>query len=465
MYINSLVTSLGNVEENNEQRFSGWLKQILSTYGNALVALGADAIEIGTHSLRKGVATFLSGLIGGPGAVSIFFRAGWSIGKVTMRYILEGGGGDELCGRAATCVPITSIDFANLPPHFNETNDPILTSEEWGNLVVGYDEYPKEFKEVITFLLASIVYHANWLLENLPPGHPIFTTAIFVSGTVHSLRDKVQAGCMHNDVTNMQASGIPPHILLAIQINSMKQQISELNHTVIDKLENLQSTLSTELPQLVANCVLDNCQVNGAMPITQQQIQMMFTQFQEQIMESIHTRLNQQSLLNTQINSEIEGEMDSTDFPSYIWASDNSVHPTPESFIFSNTTLQGFVNLYFIGNNSFNIKIRPYKFLRPRDIPIKKQRNIYTKCSKAFIEIKKLTNLSDNELTAMKPSERMIIFEQAFSKLYSTEMPRFRLNEAQMNLYNQSKLTLITIYDLLRNTAVDRRPRQRQRIE
>ncbi|ETV67883.1 hypothetical protein H257_16008 [Aphanomyces astaci] len=42
--------------------------------------MGLNITEIGTHSLRKGVATALNNTPGGPQAVSVWLRAGWSLG-------------------------------------------------------------------------------------------------------------------------------------------------------------------------------------------------------------------------------------------------------------------------------------------------------------------------------------------------------------------------------------------------
>jgi hypothetical protein len=44
--------------------------------------MGLVLEEIGTHSFRKGVATSLSSSLGGPNAITIWLRAGWSIGAV-----------------------------------------------------------------------------------------------------------------------------------------------------------------------------------------------------------------------------------------------------------------------------------------------------------------------------------------------------------------------------------------------
>ena len=73
------------------------------------LAVHSTAIhDIGSHSFRKGTATFLSAMVGGPSPVSIYLRAGWSLG-VQKRYILEGGGNDQLAGRAAAGLDINSV--------------------------------------------------------------------------------------------------------------------------------------------------------------------------------------------------------------------------------------------------------------------------------------------------------------------------------------------------------------------
>ena len=97
----------------------------------------------------------------------------WSLG-VQSRYILEGQGSDQLCGRAATGLCITESEFANLPPHFDPAAA-ILELEEWEKILPGYSTfYPESFKQVVPYLLASLVYHKNFLEMYLPKNHPIF---------------------------------------------------------------------------------------------------------------------------------------------------------------------------------------------------------------------------------------------------------------------------------------------------
>lgn len=80
----------------NESRFSKWLRELVREFKDNLEVIGLLSIEIGTHSFRKGVATFASSCPGGPSTVCIFLRAGWSLGAVTSRYIFAGQGGDQV---------------------------------------------------------------------------------------------------------------------------------------------------------------------------------------------------------------------------------------------------------------------------------------------------------------------------------------------------------------------------------
>jgi len=60
-----------------DDKFGDWLSNILSKMNQTIKdSLGIDISDIGTHSIRKGVATFESGMIGGPSMVAIFIRIG-----------------------------------------------------------------------------------------------------------------------------------------------------------------------------------------------------------------------------------------------------------------------------------------------------------------------------------------------------------------------------------------------------
>ena len=70
-------------------RFSEWVRSSVREHEEELKALGIRIGEIETHSFRKGIATSLANCPGGPSAISIWLRAGWSLGNVQSRYIFQ----------------------------------------------------------------------------------------------------------------------------------------------------------------------------------------------------------------------------------------------------------------------------------------------------------------------------------------------------------------------------------------
>jgi hypothetical protein len=245
----------------SESRFSKWLAKICADNETLLRNQGVDISMIGTHSFRKGIATFLSGTPGGPTAINIYLRAGWSLGPVQSRYILEGEGGDQVCGRAATGLPLTDVSFANLPAHFLTEEDGI-TSEEWEQILPGYSSfYPQSFREVIPYLLASLVHHRQYLrdLQLVHPRHPLFLQYVWTSGILDKVKDKVGAGCNRNPTSKMFATGVPPHLVLANRIAEMQTGIDIMREDIISRIEKLPEELKVSL--------LENFRLEGVIPI------------------------------------------------------------------------------------------------------------------------------------------------------------------------------------------------------
>ncbi|RHX99652.1 hypothetical protein DYB36_013962 [Aphanomyces astaci] len=105
-------------------RFGKALKTlVLSVFGDN--AEGA----VGTHSIRKGAATFVcSGSTSGPSVISVCLRCGWSLGNVVERYMHYEKAGDQFVGRVVAGLPLNSAGYAQLPPHFISTDDAIVAS-------------------------------------------------------------------------------------------------------------------------------------------------------------------------------------------------------------------------------------------------------------------------------------------------------------------------------------------------
>jgi hypothetical protein len=79
---------------NNGARFSDSLQRIIASVPSPNVhLLGGEKKQLGTHSVRKGAASYCAGMISGPSTVQVFLRAGWSLGNVQDRYLFAGAGG------------------------------------------------------------------------------------------------------------------------------------------------------------------------------------------------------------------------------------------------------------------------------------------------------------------------------------------------------------------------------------
>jgi hypothetical protein len=73
--------------------------------------------DVGTHSIRKGAATYASNCPGGPPAASMLIRAGWSMGRVRDIYLKWERGGDQFVGRCLSLLPLLKAEFGASPPH------------------------------------------------------------------------------------------------------------------------------------------------------------------------------------------------------------------------------------------------------------------------------------------------------------------------------------------------------------
>ncbi|KAH9114901.1 hypothetical protein AeMF1_011037 [Aphanomyces euteiches] len=168
------------VGTDNKGRFGRALRRILmSLSDHELQALGCDAQDIGTHSLRKGSSTYALAQINGPTPVSVYLRMGQSLGRLKDRYIRFGEGADQLCGRMICGLPFDSERFAVLPPHFDPSVCALLTNSFWRDLVSGYELYPRAAQSILPYLLASIIHREQYLREYLDSKHPIFTSRVF----------------------------------------------------------------------------------------------------------------------------------------------------------------------------------------------------------------------------------------------------------------------------------------------
>jgi hypothetical protein len=250
---------------NSSARFSDTLSRCIARVPQDEVSLlGAEKKQLGTHSVRKGAATYCTGMINGPSIVQVFLRAGWSLGKVQDRYLFAGAGGDQLTGRMLSGLSFNQCSFALLPPHFTEAGMQLI---DWDRIMPLHSRLPDTFKRALPHLLASICYHESWLKETLPPAHQIFSTRLFASGLLATLKPHVLGGSNVCSITGLRATGIPSHLAIAHELVAVVQHTQQLKEALLSRCDGL--------PVELTNMLLSKFSINGALPITMENMREM----------------------------------------------------------------------------------------------------------------------------------------------------------------------------------------------
>ena len=132
------------------------------------------AHELSPHSFKKECEERLTTEPGGPPATSAFMRCGQNLNAVLRRYVRDDKYSDELCGRICAGYRTHDIDFGTLPPRFNKEKFP--NGVKYSEIIPGHKKIKERFPhfaEVLKYGIASVVYHHNWLAQNLPEGHDL----------------------------------------------------------------------------------------------------------------------------------------------------------------------------------------------------------------------------------------------------------------------------------------------------
>jgi hypothetical protein len=200
--------------------------------------------DLGSHSIRKGAATFVaSGSTVCPPISAIHARAGWTMGKIHDTYIHHGDAGDMYVGRTVCGLPSNTPRFATMPPRFKD-----CTTEQIERLLrLCYPGIPGRLNYVCEFALASVLHHISYLKQTLPLDHMLRNTLPFREGVdiMDDCASKVV--CEQSvDCEEVTATGIPPHVLHATILSKLshkqdvmcKETVQDTVRGVVQELED-----------------------------------------------------------------------------------------------------------------------------------------------------------------------------------------------------------------------------------
>lgn len=366
-----------------------------------------------------------------------------------------------MVGRYASGLPTTSTEFASLPPHFPMEVILELENEDWRNVLPGYLNYPECFRRTVPFLLASLVYHWNWLNATLPANHPLRASRVVTEGYIARLQPTVLGGEVTCPVTGLTATGVPYHIMLSSQVAQLEAKVAEMDREVkrarVDVIARI-DTMNEELPHKVCDAFLSNFEVNGAVPITRDQIQQLFTtQLKEQLGEHF-------GMLRNEFRAQVLPPAVPVDAPAaevpdppnggadwwrhWVWG--EAFHPVPRGWkLQTGLFVKPMWDLWFFGDRSAGV--RPYKHIKGSDLVAgaenQSQRTnlsrlkLVMECLAAIVYDKELI-AADRRISDLSRMESDAVFKDAYE----------RLCRRVYNIVDPNDLTELRIYEKSYNT-------------
>ena len=320
----------------SESRFSDVLSRAIASLSEGdLSRLGGGKKQLGTHSVRKGAASYCAGMINGPSTVQVLLRAGWSLGNVQDRYLFAGAGGDQLTGRVLSAFPFNDSSFSSLPPHFGKDG---LDRIQWTSILPLYERLPETFKRALPCLVASICYHEQWLRSTLPAHHPLFAMYLFASGCVSSLKVFVIAGRGRCSISGMQATGIPPHLAMSNELTDVVKHTQMLRDELMTKC--------SELPSALVNVMLSRFTVNGAIPVTVDDIKALLNSVLTQMRAELRDALP--AATHTPASSQPVDPLADPRF--HLWTWRGKMHMVPEGWRFPYIDVKATWKLWHFGH-------------------------------------------------------------------------------------------------------------------
>jgi hypothetical protein len=289
--------------------------------------------------------------VNGPSPVHIYLRAGWNLGGVQDRYLFAGAGGDQLTGRVLSGLPFNESAFASLPPHFDAVGSAQVA---WTTVFPLYTRLPETFKRALPFLLASICYHEDWLRSTLPARHPLFSTPLFTSGALDPLKLHVLSGCYRSALSGVIATGIPPHLAMSNELTAVVKQNEVMKAELLSKC--------AALPSDVANVLLSKFSINGAIPVTLEDLKAVVAQAVSQM--NSHLR---DALPDAERASAPPVAVDPSSDPRFhLWQWGGRLHPVPEGWRLASTDVMSTWRLWYFGNVAE--RFRPLRHLKKVDL-------------------------------------------------------------------------------------------------
>ena len=467
--IGSVCLFTGN---NPKGRFADILRQVAdeNVTEDELREMGCHRHDISPYSARKGSRTYAGGQVTGPPESALELRMGHTLGGARDPYIHPTDGADGHCGRTVALLPLLENNFAILPPHFDKTTSASLTCAFWNAVVPGYERLPQSFKSCLPFLLATLMYHEDYLRENLHSSHPLWMSRVFTHNPILSdLKSKVVTSILRDG--DIVASGVPPHILHNIRFDVLEQEFKRLKEKFGDELGKIRQELSV-LPNVIADVVVKemrkNFTINGVTPLTLRDLD----EFKLNLMTEMRQMFLEPGRTNQENQTENDGTIDNgiitggvqTWWKTFNWNDGNPWRLVPYNYRFPRKiAMKVLWDLWWLGDQSTGI--RPIRLLDGlKSLPYKGDKKLYCQAKNVCIYLEKIILNKQGLLPEGVRSVRLLSIDQhdiafAAAYKYAFDLISPHLESVKRTIGRKEDFSYVSFYDLITQCKENRKKR------
>jgi len=337
------------------------------------------------YGFRKGSATYaVSGTTVTPSLPSVARRGEWSQGQVLDVYWHFASIGDHFLGRLLACLHPNELGFATLPPHWTTTNpmeNPHICKAMkmmYRPILNKYKGQPNDPTPLLLRCLACVVHHVNTLLDVMVkiPGHdfcklPLFHHRELINELQNLVTTEPTPGVIY------AATGIPPHIELATQVQSVLDNTSQL----MTQCGHQTSQIISAVKDAIEEKAWDSGHVTGTKLLE------VLTKFQSESLQSVDQRLGD---IRTEFSralalgrgGNVSNGLEEYALPtrkqgapgtaSTLFTYKGKMYAVPENFNFPKVKLREATRFWLCGQSVSKDgcqRIKPFKKLTTKDLP------------------------------------------------------------------------------------------------
>ena len=258
------------------------------------------------------------------------------------------------------------------------------------------------------------------------------------------------AGRNRCPLTGMQATGIPPHLVMSNELTDVARQTEITREALLNKCK--------ELPAELASVMLSRFSINGAIPVTIDDIKVLLNSAVNQMRSEWRDALPTTAAAVSSSSNQLTDVDADPRFQLWLWK--GRMHMVPETWKFPKTDVKAVWNLWHYGH--IEEKIRPLRHLKKADLQGSAQITLWSKANgvmgviaATMVEMKAVETVE--AVTKLSANESASAYDAAIVQLMEKVKPGVTRGS--------SRWTEISIGTLYNHLKVMRGQRKRKRDE